>query len=188
MRGLQPCAARIFLRTSHRAFACFLWPPRVFRWSPTPKTDWRNPLLSYATSPFLSDTYLLRNMRSILASRCRPVGVYRNRIFPTLPYLYDILQDRELYQLGGINYGVDTGGGGYENDPETTGPPPQVSTHWPDPPTGYRKNIKPTPVLLRRPATREDRALPHPIRQPSGIPYGSDARGTGWELALEKRG
>ena len=75
-------------------------------------------------------------MRSILALGFRPVGVYRNPIFPTLPYLYDILQDRELYQLGGVNYGVDTGREGYENDPETTGPPPQVSTHWPNPPDG----------------------------------------------------
>ena len=79
--------------------------------------------------------------------------------------------------------------GGVLNDPETTGPPPQMSTYWPNPPKGYRKNTKSiSPILMRQSSAREDRALSHPIYHPGGIPYGSDTRWAGWELAMKQRG
>ena len=47
-------------------------------------------------------------MRSILEMGYRQVVVYRNPIFPIISYLSSILQDRDLYQPGGVSYGLDT--------------------------------------------------------------------------------
>ena len=44
----------------------------------------------------------------------RPVGVYHNPICPTVSHLSSILQDGNLYQPGGVSYGVDTSRPEYE--------------------------------------------------------------------------
>ena len=54
------------------------------------------------------------NRRSVLCAGFRPVEVCPNPIFPTLPCLPTILQDRDLYQSGGIYYGIDTRWAEYE--------------------------------------------------------------------------
>ena len=51
---------------------------------------------------------MIPSRRSILRAGFRPVGVYRNPIFPILPFLSFILPDMDLYQPGGVYYGVDT--------------------------------------------------------------------------------
>ena len=71
-----------------------------------------NPLLIFAKAPFLPDTYLLRLLRSIPEEVSWPVRAYSKRIYPHVPCLYNIVQEMELYQLGGVNYGSYNGGGG----------------------------------------------------------------------------
>ena len=48
----------------------------------------------------------------------RPVGVYPNHIFSIISYLSSILQDRNLYQPGGVSYGVDVRRAAYEMIPQ----------------------------------------------------------------------
>ena len=38
----------------------------------------------------------------------RPVGVYPNPIWPTIYHIASILKDWNIYQPGGVSYGVDT--------------------------------------------------------------------------------
>ena len=64
----------------------------------------------------------MRSRRSILRDAFRPVGIYRKPIIPILPYQSAILQDRDLYHLGGVYYGVDTGWAVYEMILKPQGP------------------------------------------------------------------
>ena len=59
---------------------------------------------------------MIPDRRRILWAGFRPGGVYPNPICPILPYLFSILQDRDLYQQGGVYYGVDTRWAEYEMD------------------------------------------------------------------------
>ena len=43
-----------------------------------------------------------------------PVAMYRNPISPTISHKSAIMQDRDLYQPGGVSYGVATGRAEYE--------------------------------------------------------------------------
>ena len=52
--------------------------------------------------------FVARNRRLILSDGFWPDRVHRNPIFPTQRNVYYILQDRDLYQLGGDYYGPDT--------------------------------------------------------------------------------
>ena len=84
--------------------------------------------------------------RCVLQAGARATGVYRTLPPhpPTVPYISDILQDMDLYQVRYVYYVLFTGGGRVRNYPDTIRPPPRWA-----PDGRYRsRDIVCLPILL----------------------------------------